>query len=331
VNCIRLALFFALCSLAQQTGSIRVPVRLVSVPTLVVSKDGKYIPGLPAEKFQLTDNGRPRRFTLDTEDVPVSIAVVVQVDQDVREYLPFLSKVGALLDNSLAAASGEDALITYNDEISVVKRFGKGDMQTAMEKVKPAGHEARMIDAGLRAVALLKERTGKGSRVLLFIGQPKESGSAAKVDVLAEQAEQENIQVYSLTLPLLDKSFVSDSFHLEGLGSQWWKGGYKASVELTRAVPALRRAAQSSAGTDPFSYLTVATGGLQLHFRKQKQLEDTIIAMGDALRSRYFLSFTPDAPDNSFHTISVQVDVPDATVYARPGYRMDTPNEKALH
>jgi VWFA-related protein len=266
------------------------------------------------------DNGRPRAFTLDTEDVPVSVAVVVQVDQDVRDYLPFLAKVGALLDDSLAAASGEDALITYNDEISVLKPFGKGEMQTSMEKLKPAGHEAHMIDAGLRAVDLLKQRTGRGSRVLLFIGEPKENGSKGQLDVLAEQAERENVQVYVLALPLLGKAFVSDSFHLRGLGSQQYKGGYEASVDLMRAVPALRRASQASAGTDPLSYLAVATGGLQLHFRKQKQLEDAIIAMGDALRSRYFLSFRPDAVDDTFHAIKVQVDVPGATVYARPGY-----------
>lgn len=306
----------------QQPGTIKVPVRLVSVPTLVVSGEGRYIPGLPAAKFRLTDNGKPCAFTLDAEDVPVSIAVVVQVDQDVREYLPFLAKVGSLLDNSLAAAEGEDALITYNDEISVAKPFGKGDLQAAMEKLKPAGHEAHLVDAGLRGVEVLKERTGKRSRVLLFIGQPKESGSVAKMDVLTAEAEQESIQIYALTLPLFGKSFVSDSFRLEGLGSQQYKGGYRASVELTKAVPALRRAAQANNGSDPFSFLTVASGGLQLHFRKQKQLEDAIIAMGDALRSRYFLSFTPDAQDSSFHSISVQVDVPGATVYSRPGYRI---------
>ncbi|HMF76384.1 MAG TPA: VWA domain-containing protein [Bryobacteraceae bacterium] len=321
MSLIRITLVLAVSLSAQQPTTIKVPVRLVSVPTLVASKDGKYIPGLPADKFRLTDNGRPRTFTLDTEDVPVSVAVVVQVDQDVREYLPFLAKVGSLVDNSLAAAQGEDALLTYNDEISLAKPFGKGDLQTAMEKLKPAGHEAHMIDAGLRGIELLRERTGRGSRVLLFIGQPKESGSAAKMDALAAEAERENVQIYALTLPLFGKSFVSDSFRLEGLGSQWYKGGYRASVELTKAVPALRRAAEVNAGADPFSFLTVATGGLQIHFRKQKQLEDAIIALGDALRSRYFLSFTPDAADDVFHSIGVQVDVPGATVYARPGYK----------
>jgi hypothetical protein len=64
-------------------------------------------------------------------------------------------------------------------------------------------------------------------------------------------------------------------------------------VELTKAVPALRRVAQASAHTDAFSLLTAATGGIQLHFRKQNQLENAIIALGDALHSRYLLSYVP--------------------------------------
>jgi hypothetical protein len=179
-----------------------------------------------------------------------------------------------------------------------------------------------MIDAGLRAIALLRERTGPRSRVLLFIGQPMDNGSSAKLAVLEAQAERENVQIYALTLPIFGKSFVSDAFTLQGFGSQWYKGGYEASVELTRAVPALRRAGRVGAGRDPFSLLTVATGGLQIHFRKQKQLENAIIAMGDALRSRYVLSYAPDPDNIGYHKIAVHVDIPGTTVYARPGYQL---------
>jgi VWFA-related protein len=316
------ALFLASPSVAQAPPTIRVPVRLVSVPTLVVSTQGKYIPGLSLSDFRLTDNGHPQGFKLDTNSLPVSIAIAVQVDQDVRAYIPFIANVGNLIDNSLAAATGESALIEYNDELSVAKPFGDGDLETVMRKIAPSGHGARMIDAGLSAIALLKERTGPRSRILLFIGQPIDDGSSAKLDVLQAQAERENVQVYAFTLPLFGKSFVSDTFALQGFGSQWYKGGYEASVELTRAVPALRRAGHAGAHSDPFSLLTVATGGLQIRFRKQRQLENAIIAMGDALRSRYVLTYAP-YPDNvGYHKIAVQVSISGATVYARPGYQL---------
>jgi VWFA-related protein len=316
------ALFLYLHSAAQQPPTIRLPVRLASVPTLVASKQGRYISGLSAADFRLTDNGRPQKFKLDTNLLPVSIAVAVQVDEDVRAYIPFIARAGNLIDNSLAAATGEAALIEYNDEVSVATPFDHRDLDRAIRNISPSGHQARMIDAGVRAIALLKERTGPRSRVLLFIGQPMDSGSSAKLDALEAQAERENVEAYAFTLPLFGKSFVSDAFTLQGLGSQWYKGGYEASIELTKAVPALRRAALVRARSDPFSLLTVATGGLQIRFRKQRQLENAIIAMGDALRSRYVLSYAP-YPDNiGYHTIAVRVGIPEAIVYARPGYQL---------
>lgn len=310
-----------LYAVAQQPPTIRVPVRLVSVPALVVSKDGKYIPGLSVDDFRVTDNDRPQTITLDLATLPISLVVAVQADQEVRAYLGFIAKTGALLDNSLAAATGEAALITYNDEITVKKPFGHGDLQLALRALAPSGDRANMVDAGVRAIELLKERPGPRSRVLLFIGQPAES-SPNKIEALEANAERENVQIYALTLPIVGKAFVSDSFSLQGLGSQGYRGGYEASVELTKAVPALRRVAQANTHTDAFSLLTVLTGGIQLHFRKQKQLENAIIGLGDALRSRYFLSYRPDRYDLGFHKITVRVDVPSATVYARPGYRI---------
>jgi VWFA-related protein len=305
---------------AQQAPTIRIPVRLVSVPTLVVSKDGKYIPGLSAADFRVTDNGRTQTLTLDSDVLPVSLAVAVQTNRDVRGYLGIIAKTGALLDNSLAAPRGETALVTYGDEIRIGKQFTSGDLQAALRALSPSGDKAKMIDAGIRGSELLEQRPGSHSRILLFIGQPVDSGSQGTIKTLEQVAEREDVQIYALTLPVLGTAFISDSFSLEGFGSQWYKGGYKASVDLTNAVPALRRASQVRRHADPFSILTAATGGIQLHFRKQKQLEDAIIGLGEALRSRYRLSYRPDRSEPGFHKIVVNVDRPDAIVYARPGY-----------
>ena len=162
---------------AQQPPTSRVPVRLVSVATLVVSKDGKYIPGLSTGDFRVTDNDRPQTIALDLATLPISLVVAVQADQDVRDCLRFIAKTGALLDNSLAAATGKAALITYDDKIKVAKPFGQGDRQTALKALSPSGHKANMIDAEMRAIDLLKERPGLRSRVLVFIGQPVEAAA----------------------------------------------------------------------------------------------------------------------------------------------------------
>jgi VWFA-related protein len=293
----------------------------VSVPTLVASTAGKYIPGLLATDFRLYDDDRPKAFRLDTASTTLSLAVAIEVNQNVSDYVPFISRVGSIIESAVTPEGGETALLTYNDEVTVAKSFERGELTAILRKITPSGHGAKMVDAGIKAIELLATRDPSHSRVLLFIGQPVDAGSQAKVNDLLVKAEEHNVQIYALRLPFFNKAFVSDSFRIRGLPDQGWRGGYEASVELTRTIPALRHAAKAADQKDPFSFLAVATGGLQLSFRKQGQLENDLIAMGDALRSRYLLSFVPESGSVSYHKIDVTVNIPGAIVYARPGYQ----------
>ena len=87
-------------------------------------------------------------------------------------------------------------------------------------------------------------------------------------------------------------------------------------------MPAARHAGEASAGLDPYSLPTRLTGGFVIHFRKQRELEDAILLMGEALRSRYVLSFTPEARDTNPHRITVEVKRPGLKVYARTEYSL---------
>jgi hypothetical protein len=180
-----------------------------------------------------------------------------------------------------------------------------------------------MIDAGIHAVSLLAGRPRTRARVLLFIGQPMDSGSESKLAILQEAAEKENVAVYSLTLPEAGKDFVSDTFSLQGV-SFAEKGGFRAGIDLATLMSVLNRSANTETATDPFSSLTAATGGTQIHFRKQRELEDGIAAIGVELRSLYLLSYYPTSAEAGYHTVKIEVDVPGAQVYSRPGYWRST-------
>jgi VWFA-related protein len=306
---------------AQQMPTIRVPVRLVNLPTLVFSNDSRLLTGLQIGDFRVLDNGRVQAAALDPSVAPVSVALAVQVNKDVRGYVPFIARVGSAIEALLVGESGEAAVITYGDEVKVVKPFDAGDVQKTLKKLTAGGKPARMLDAGTQALALLAERPSSRARVLLFIGQPMDSGSEATLQSLREDAEKKNVAVYAFVLPEFGKDFVSDTVSLEGV-SKGEGGGLRTGVDLGRLVSVLNRSSSAEAGTDPFSILTSATGGTQLHFRKQRELEDDIAAIGVELRSAYVLSYHPDSEDTGYHTIQVQVNVPGARVYARPGYWM---------
>ncbi len=315
-----IALGVAAAAAAQEMPTIRVPVRLVTLPTIVVSKEGRLIHGLHAADFSVFDNGRLQTVSLDTASREVSVALAVQVNQDVRAYVPFIAKAGSAVETLLVGESGEAAVIAYNGDVTVAKPFGSGDIQSALRKISASGRQARMIDAGLRAIALLKERPAPRARVLLFIGQPMDSGSESTLAFLQAQAERENVSVYALALPLFGQAFVSDTFSLRGLPRE--RGGFEAGVNLGRLIAVLRGSGDAEKSADPFSRLAAATGGTQLHFRKQRELEGAIGAMGVELQSAYLLSYYASSADAGYHTIRIEVDIPGAKVHARPGYRL---------
>jgi VWFA-related protein len=312
--------------LAQPPTTIRVPVRLVSVPTLVLAPDGRVLTNLQSGDFRLFDDDRPRPFTLDTSVSPISVVIAVQANPDIRAYLPFIAKVGNALDALLVGESGESAAIVYGDEVTVAKPFDSGDLSATFRRLESAGYHARSIDAGVRALALLRQRPAKRNRVLLFIGQPADRGSEYRLDDLRREAELDNVTIHALALPEIGKAFISDTFSLRGLSSSntLERGGFKAGVDLTRLIPALTGAAAVARNADPFSVLTAATGGTQLHFRKQTQLEDAIAIVGVELRSSYVLSFTPGTGEPGYHTIRVEASTPGAKTHARPGYWLST-------
>jgi hypothetical protein len=215
--------------------------------------------------------------------------------------------------------SGEAAVLAYRDDVAVVKPFETGEVQSALRKISASGRDAHMLDAGWHGLTLLKQRPARRARFLIFIGQPMDSGSEITLPFLKEAADKENVTVFAITLPEFGKAFVSDNFSLQGVDRSE-RGGFRASVNLGALIAALSRSSNADAGTDPFSVLTAATGGTHVHIRKQREFEEAISAIGEELRSAYQLSFSPGESQPGYHAIKVEVDVPGANLFSRPGY-----------
>jgi VWFA-related protein len=293
-----IALFSAVL-IAQEAPVIRVPVRMVAVPTLVFSKENRLIPGLKKADFRVLDNGIPQTIHLDNDYAPVSVVIAVQSNLDARSSLSYIKKVGSVMEAHLVGATGRAAVLAYGSDIKVLKPFGSGDVSLAFRSILARGNKARMIDAGMEAVELLKERKRTEARVLLFLGQGTDRASESNWIALKEEAEKENISIYALN--------SSGSSDTPGSGNQ----------DLSWLMSTLGR---QDPKADPLSPLIADTGGTELHFRGQKELEDAIGTLGVELRSAYLISYYPSSDNPGRHTISVEVSIPGAKTYARPGY-----------
>jgi VWFA-related protein len=306
----------------QEPAPIRVPVRLVVVPTLVFGANGRIVSGLDAQDFSLFDNGVSQKFELQTDISPPSVAIAIQANSVVSEYLPMMSKIGTLLDSLLVGEGGRSAILTYGDEIEVLKPFGEADSSVAMKNLAAHGYDSHMLDAGMEAVSLLKQELQNRPRVLLFIGQAADSGSGASLSAVRDSAARADVSIHCLTLPIIGKKFVAETFSVAAKGHDEL-GGFAASADLMKLVPALRKAGKEAAGEDPFSVLVSGTGGTEIHFRRQTQLENGLIAIGTAIRSSYVLTYQPRSSDPGYHRLLVVVDVPHSKGYSRPGYWRD--------
>ncbi|HLH02419.1 MAG TPA: hypothetical protein VKX25_06605 [Bryobacteraceae bacterium] len=301
-----------------QSPVVRVPVRLVVVPTLVLSRAGRVITGLEADKFEVFDNGRAQKFSLESGLEAASAVIAIQANEAMRDYLPFVVKTGSVVEDLLLGADGKAAVLSYADDVEVVRGFGPARMKDAFAKLSAAGRDAHMLDAAERGIEMLETEPAGRARVLLLIGQPYDQRSARTFASVAAHAGRANVQIYALVLPLAGKKFVADTFHFPDMSSQ--KGGVAAGVELTSLIPTLLHGAKSMERGDPFSQLVARTGGMQIHFRKQAQLEDALIVMGTELRSTYSLTYTPNSTEPGYHSIRVVVKVPGAIAYSRTGY-----------
>jgi hypothetical protein len=228
-------LLAALLSLGQSPPLIRVPVRLVVAPTLVLSANGQVITGLDADKFDLLDNGRSQQFRLDIEPEPPSVAIAIQANNAVSDYLPFVAKTGSVVESLLLGANGKAAVLSYGDDVKLIAAFDSDDVGDAFAKLSASGRDARMFDAAERAIQILKTEPAGRARVLLLIGQPYDKGSTETLAKVMRDTAAENIQIYALVLPLAGKKFVADTFHFPGMASQG--GGVAVGVEMTSLSP----------------------------------------------------------------------------------------------
>jgi VWFA-related protein len=299
--------------------TFRVPVRLVAVPTLVFSYDARLLHGLDARDFHLFDNGVERSVTLDTEPPPFSAAIAIQTSRAVHNFLPFIARTGSTFDALLLGRTGEAAVFTYGDEIELVRPFEHNGIGKTLAALRATDHQARLYDAALRAIELLKSQPSSRTRILILIGQPLDAGSSAQFESLKLQAQASAATIFTITLPEAGKPFVADTFTSESLSGVSDRGGARFTMDVGKLISVLNRR-HGADPSEPFALLPALTGGTQIFAATQRDFENGIASIGYQLRSAYQLSFKPSAGEPGYHNLRVEVSAPGATVFHRPGY-----------
>jgi len=296
----------------------------VEAQVVVTASDGSPVRTLRADDFRLFDNGRPQTFRLDYAERPLSIAIVVQVSDGVRAWLPEVRKTKSAIESLLIGQNGEASLTAFSGDVKVLQPMTASVplLDKAFTSLSLRGDQRRCLDAVAEAARQLESTSAEHRKVILIIAQPSDAGSAAHLTDILTRTERDNITVYQLVMPLagldlIEKTVAITKIHGVPLGEGT---GIMGSVDLGTLIPEIMRSKRTASGQDDLVILADELGGNRIPFRKQRDLESGIAAIGRELHTGYLLSYTPDNIEPGYHLIRVATTEPGMKVRARPGY-----------
>jgi len=308
-----LILFLAAHAAAQDV-TIRTHVPLVIAPTTVTDRNGSYVDGLNVADFTVLEDGKPRRFEMDTSDIamtPLSVVIMIQANEYANAALAKIRKVGSMIEPLITGERGEAAILSFSDPIKVVQDFtpDSGLISAAFRALRAQSTtKARTLDAAAQAIEMLRSRPESRRRTLIVISESRDRGSETKLEDVLKSAQRANVTVYPLTFSVHATPWTTKGDVPPADGAANWLAIF---TELGRL--AKENAAEG---------LSRFTGGRRISFLTLKSLERDIGGLGEELHSQYLLSFAPSAAlDEAYHTIEIQVrGRTDLIVRTRPGY-----------
>lgn len=300
---------------AQQQPTFKTQSPLVIVPVTVSSKSGERVWGLKDGDFQLLDNGRERKVTVEpwgTYQSHVALAVVIQTSGISQAALLKVKKMAAMLDG-ITGEGGAVAVITADSEVKTRLDFTTRwePVQETFEKLYASGGKTgRILDGVEAAISLLAKRPPEQRRLILLLSEARDRGSEAKASDVLTHAEQQNVTIYTASYSAYITPFTTKAGDLQPAA--------ESRLDINALFTEIAHATKQNVGKALADY----TGGRNLSFETLHRLEDDLTEIGKEVHSQYQLSFVPEPETNPvYHQLTVKVkEHSEEIVRARPGY-----------
>jgi len=293
------------------SSALRIETALVIVPVMAMDKDGKYLPGLKAEDFEVSEDGvRQEISDFGSAETPFHVALVLDVSGSTRFKLEDIQDAAMSFVDQLRPQD-RVMVISFDHQVRVEAEFTneRDKLMRAILRTRTGGG-TRLQDAlDLTLTERLSKIQGRKAIVVFTDGVDNTSWLASWQDVTA-RVEESGVIIYPIrydTLPdvaaLPPMSPLPPNVNVVRVIGQ-------DKEEYERAVRSLKNLASVSGGR----YYDVAT------------IADTNQAfanIAEELRRYYWLGYYPvnTARDGSYRKIRVAAGKPEAVLRARQGYR----------
>jgi Ca-activated chloride channel homolog len=266
---------------------------LVLVPVTVVDRKGTLLTGLAREDFVVLENKEPQRIVAFTkEDVPVSLGIVFDMSGSMKQRL---SDAKAVLQALLQTANESDEafLMTVSTQPRTSYDFTH-DLAGLGNNIlfEPSGGSTALIDTAYEAISHM-HRGRNVRKAIVIVSDGMDNHSRYSRSELLQLAVESDVAVYTIGL--------------------WTVEPNKKPVEL----------GEQGRGMLFLEDLAHKTGGLHASGSSGDMIH-AAAAMGRAMRSFYVIGYAQRhsslSEDGKWRGIQVRSTIPNALVYARPGY-----------
>ncbi len=299
----------------EDIGQIRVGTQLVNVLFSVSDKQNRYINDLTKNDVTVFEDGKPQQvFTFKREtDLPLTMAVLIDVSLSERYMLPVLKDAGFHFFNSVMR-SGKDtaAVIKFEREPTLMQGLtsNANRLRKALEDVAYVSPPPMSIGGG--PTPPINPNAMGGTSIF-------DSVVATSHDLLAGEAGRKTIILLTDGEDTTSRMKIADAIN----------DALKAEASIYAIGIGDRR--YGGVDTGVLNKLCEATGGRAYYPKDPSDLDRAFAQLEQDLRQQYLLAYEPEngATDGAFRKIEVRVnnrgDSKEMRIRHRRGYYAPKP------
>ena len=299
------ALIIALLTFAlpaeQQT--FKTGARTVAVHATVTGKDGRLVPNLVMDDFEIKDEGKLQSISVFSNEVqPISVVVMLDRSGSMRGNVGLVQAAARAFVSKL---EGQDKarIGVFADRIEIQPAGFTNDRDELLRVLQsdmPVTGPTPLWNALDQAITALRGQEGR--RVVLVFSDGGDSpanfsfNNRSIMDVM-RRAQQENVMVYAIGL----STTVLRGRSGGGIGAM------TGSMTSVRPDPGLSMVAED-------------TGGGYFELSRAENLATTFAEVADELHHQYAMGFEPAKLDDKMHKLEVKIKRNGMKVRARKEY-----------
>lgn len=276
----------ASAALLAQAPTFRSGTDIVSLFVTVADAQGRLVPDLTKDDFEVLDNARSQPVVYFENVIqPISVVVMLDTSGSMTASISLLKQAAEqFLLRLLPADQGRVG--AFNDKIQISARFtnNRDDLISEVKELD-FGNGTRLWDAVLTSIDELKGIEGR--RVVLVFTDGEDTESRARLGTTIDRARADDAMVYAI-----------------GLESNFFNGQRMVCSEPDSG---LRKIADE-------------TGGGYFELKKTADLAPTFTRVAQELHAQYVMGFAPTERDGKVHKLLVRIKKPGMTARARRSY-----------